>query len=151
MIDSEYAKIYLVAGALLFDHDGRFLLVKPHYREAWEIPGGIGEADESPREACRREVREELGLELDVGAMLVVDYSISATAGAGFQFIFDGGVLSEAQTASITLQASELTEWRFVGADEVMTLAGEKLGRRVMAALGARERGAAVYLEHQLP
>jgi 8-oxo-dGTP pyrophosphatase MutT (NUDIX family) len=35
-------------------------LLEPTYKEDWEIPGGIIEENESPREACKREVLEEL-------------------------------------------------------------------------------------------
>jgi 8-oxo-dGTP diphosphatase len=36
----------------------------------WEFPGGKVEAQESPRDALVREVREELGLEIEVGSWL---------------------------------------------------------------------------------
>ena len=42
----------LSAGALLFDDTGRFMIVDPTYKVGWEIPGGIVEAGESPRQAC---------------------------------------------------------------------------------------------------
>ena len=51
------------AGALIFDRNGRLLIMKPTYKSGWTIPGGVMEADgESPWEACQREVREECGL-----------------------------------------------------------------------------------------
>lgn len=48
--------------ALIFDETGRFLLSKegPH----WEFPGGGLDHGEEPHEGLRREVREEMGLEL---------------------------------------------------------------------------------------
>ncbi len=52
------------AGCLFCDDLGRVLLVKPVYKDPWEIPGGGVEADESHLAACIREVREELGLDL---------------------------------------------------------------------------------------
>jgi 8-oxo-dGTP diphosphatase len=38
-------------GALVFNEPEE-LLVKPTYKDGWEIPGGIVEQDESPTQAC---------------------------------------------------------------------------------------------------
>ena len=56
------------AGALIFDDAGRLLVVNPTYKAHWTVPGGIMEADgETPWEACRREVHEEVGLVVEHG------------------------------------------------------------------------------------
>lgn len=65
----------VAAGALFFDEAGRILLVKPHYKEGWDIPGGYVEPGESPRAACIREVQEELGVSPAIGGHLVVDWA----------------------------------------------------------------------------
>jgi 8-oxo-dGTP diphosphatase len=46
--------------------DGRILLVKPSYRDGWSVPGGLVGRRETPRDAARRELREEVGLDLEV-------------------------------------------------------------------------------------
>lgn len=46
--------------------DGRILLVKPSYRNGWSVPGGLVGRRESPRDAARRELREEVGLDVAV-------------------------------------------------------------------------------------
>ena len=46
--------------------DGRMLLVRQSYRNGWSVPGGLVQRRESPRDAARRELREEVGLDLDV-------------------------------------------------------------------------------------
>jgi 8-oxo-dGTP diphosphatase len=51
------------AACVVLDADGRVLLVHHTYGHLnWELPGGLGEADESPAESAARELREETGL-----------------------------------------------------------------------------------------
>ena len=56
-----------VAAALIF-HEGRYLITRRkagvHLEGLWEFPGGKREQDESLEECLRREVREELGIEV---------------------------------------------------------------------------------------
>jgi 8-oxo-dGTP pyrophosphatase MutT (NUDIX family) len=49
------------------------LLVNPVYKETWDLPDGVVEAEESPHAACRREVAEELGLDRPPDRVLAVD------------------------------------------------------------------------------
>lgn len=62
-----------VVAAAIRDGDGRLLLQQglPHKRHArlWEFPGGKVESDETPRVALCREIAEELGIELEPGAL----------------------------------------------------------------------------------
>ena len=60
------------AGALIFNQAGRLLILKPTYKSGWTIPGGVMEADgETPWDACRREVREECGIEVRTGSSAI--------------------------------------------------------------------------------
>ena len=61
------------AGAVVRDEAGRLLLVRrghPPSAGLWSVPGGRVEAGETPAQAAVREVREETGLDVEVGALL---------------------------------------------------------------------------------
>ncbi len=63
-----------VAVGVIFDEAGR-VLVQKRPEEAmlgglWEFPGGKAEPGEALPDACRRELREELGIEVEVGEAL---------------------------------------------------------------------------------
>ena len=55
------------AGALIFDNHNRILLLDHVFRpdSGWGIPGGFLNRGEQPEAGLRRELREEVGLELD--------------------------------------------------------------------------------------
>ncbi len=81
------------AGLICRDAEDRVLLVQPTYKPTWEIPGGVVEAGESPAATVAREVREELGVELPVGRLLVVDWlPVRPPKTEGLMMQFDGGV-----------------------------------------------------------
>ena len=60
-----------VVAALLF-HEGRLLICQRspdgQFPNQWEFPGGKIELGEDPKEALRRELREELGITAEIGA-----------------------------------------------------------------------------------
>jgi 8-oxo-dGTP diphosphatase len=45
-------------------HDGRVLLVRTSYRNCYSLPGGFARGGEPSEQAARRELREEVGIEL---------------------------------------------------------------------------------------
>lgn len=67
----------LVAAAVVL-RAGRVLLSQrkagTHLEGAWELPGGKVEPDEDPRHAVARELREELGVDVDVGDIFDVTF-----------------------------------------------------------------------------
>jgi ADP-ribose pyrophosphatase YjhB (NUDIX family) len=138
----------VAAGALFVDEAGGIMMVRPTYKPYWDIPGGYVEPGESPRAACMREVREELGIAPRIGRLLVVDWAPTDDEGDKMLFVFDGGTLSVGVLGRIVLPADELAEYAYCAPDELPGLTIPRLVRRLTAALGARASGEAVYLEH---
>ena len=138
------------AGALIYDREGRLLILKPTYKSGWTIPGGVMEADgESPWEACQREVQEETGLEVSHGRLVVMDFRRPKEARpGGIRFLFDCGQVSDAALADLKLQAEEISESRLVPLPEALPLLRGPIRRRVRAATKGR---GLVYLEHGRP
>lgn len=142
------------AGAIFRDADDRILLVEPNYRDTWILPGGTVESDigESPRQAARRETAEEIGLDVELGALLAVDWVRGAGRPPLVSYLYDGGVLDAAQLAAIRLQEEELLSWRLVHRDEAETLVGQGMALRIRAALDALVEGRGpMELEDGLP
>jgi mutator protein MutT len=62
-------------GALIFDQQGRILLVQrggEPLKGWWSLPGGVLETGETLADGVRREVREETGLEVEPATMIDV-------------------------------------------------------------------------------
>jgi len=141
------ARVRAAAGALFFDEVGRVLLVKPVYKGDWEIPGGVLERGESPRVACIREVREELGITPPIGRLLGVDWvPPQGVWDAGLMFVFDGGVLPAEQVREVRVAPGELERWVFVPVSGVAAMLVPRLARRVVECARARS-GGGMYLE----
>ncbi|MCB8921020.1 MAG: NUDIX hydrolase [Ardenticatenaceae bacterium] len=140
----------MFAGALFFDEQERLLILQPTYKQVWEIPGGVIELGESPREACYREVEEELGLARPPERLLCVDYlhnSADKTEAVGFVFL--GGRLTAVDIAQIRLPADELASYRFLPVADALPYFSQRMQQRVAMCLEAIEAGGTFYLEDQ--
>lgn len=138
------------ASGALFVEDGKLLIVKPTYKEHWGIPGGVVDALESPRAACLRECKEELGLDVQLTHMAVIDWMEEPLEGAhdSFQIVFMGVPLTAEQKTQITLPADELADWAYVPIEEALSMLSEGVAKRVKMALEHADLGAAVYCEN---
>ena len=83
--------------------DGHMLLVRQSYRrEGWGFPGGLMRRGEDPADAARRELQEELGIDVELqGLPVVVIDSPQRRVDAVFHArLADGSAQPEATTHS---------------------------------------------------
>jgi 8-oxo-dGTP diphosphatase len=135
----------VAAGVLFKDHLGRVLLVKPTYKDGWDIPGGYVEPGESPLRAAIRETSEELGLTFAIGRLLLVDWAPHPDEGDKLLFIFDGGKVDVETVGLAALQASEIAETTLAEPDRLADLLPDRLLVRVTSAL---VESSETYAEH---
>ncbi len=68
----------IVVAAGMVVREGRVLIARRpegrHLAGKWEVPGGKLEEGESPEEALRRELREEMNIETRIGRIRAVKY-----------------------------------------------------------------------------
>lgn len=154
-MDNEYynnlPRKRLGAGALIIDSEERILLVKPSYKNYWHLPGGTVDDDESPRAACLRELKEEIGLEFSKAELIVVDYTYYQEEGfqrEHLQFAFFCGKLSEAENAAIKIDGEENLEYKFVNLFEALEMVGQRVRSRLPHMFQAYQDGKTIYLEN---
>ncbi|WP_199035319.1 NUDIX domain-containing protein [Glycomyces salinus] len=140
-----FAVSFAVACAFFTDPAGRALVVKPNYRDDWQFVGGMVDKGESPHDACAREVKEEIGLDMPVGDLLVLDYEPDhAFVGAPMTtYVFDGGVIDDPDL--IRLQADELEEFSFLPVESAARLFADFSRARLGLAAEARRTGKTVF------
>ncbi|WP_022922638.1 NUDIX hydrolase [Ornithinimicrobium pekingense] len=66
------APSYTAGAVCVLEHDGCVLFLWQPHREGWSLPGGLMGKHEEPSDAVRREVAEEIGLDVDPGDPVTV-------------------------------------------------------------------------------
>ena len=145
--NARQARKRVSADALIRDEHGRIMLVDPGYKPGWDMPGGMAEANEPPAECVRRELREELGLDVTLAGLLVVDWvSPHGPWDDLLAFVFSAGTLTQRQAGRIRLGDGELEGYEFCDVAQASDRLNERAWRRLQAALRAEGEGTALYL-----
>jgi len=106
-------------GALIVDKEGKILLTKSHkWFDKYTLPGGHIEVGETMKEAVAREVREEVGLDVEVAEMLLMQEAIFAEEFWKRKHFIFFDFLCKSKDQRVKLDGRELQEyvWEYPGA-----------------------------------
>jgi 8-oxo-dGTP diphosphatase len=111
--------------AAVIEREGRVLIARrrpgDRFGGVWEFPGGKVEPGEAPRDGLRREIREELDLDVDVGAALgeypFASESLSLVLIAFRAVIVGGAVRLHDHSEIAWVRPSELAGYDFARPD----------------------------------
>lgn len=113
----------LIAHALI-KIDGKYLIIrrtkikrgKPNsLPEYWDIPGGMVEEGEMPKDAAIRETKEEVNLDITIGPILHEDSNYDKEKGTVFtRIVYQAELLEGQDERNIILQKEEHSEYMLV-------------------------------------
>lgn len=116
-----------VVAAVIFDAQGRIFATQRGYgewKDWWEFPGGKIESGETLQQALRREIREELDAEIEIGELLrTIEYDYPAFHLTMHCFrcrLEDGHLTLLEHEAAKWLAPADLLSVRWLPADEAI-------------------------------
>ena len=115
--------------AVVIDDDGRVLTVRRHTPPRWELPGGALEVGETLHEGVVREVREEVGLDVEPVRLTGIYQNMALGPTA---LVFWCHRIGGQERPS-----PEITDWRWVRRDELPALMPPAWSTRFTDALDA--------------
>lgn len=134
------------SAAIFSDAGDKILLARRSDNGLWHMAGGGLEPGESTTEACAREIREELGLEIEVRRLIGVysspDILVRYADGNAFQFVslfFEAAVRGGEPRLN-----DELTEWGYFSLEEARRL--ELMGNHAQRLEDAFALGRETYI-----
>jgi nucleoside triphosphatase len=116
--DTEYPEP--VTGALILNEDDEvFLMKSPKWENQWLVPGGHVEKGESIEECLRREVKEEVGLDVDEIQFVTVLEGMPESFERDTHFIFLN-YSCRAENQEVELDQEEAVESVWIDPEEAL-------------------------------
>jgi 8-oxo-dGTP diphosphatase len=119
MEDKKQHFIGNVSQKAIIERDGKIFVARGIGDAVWEFPGGRLHAAESPVEGIAREIKEELGLTIAGIKPFRVEPSFHFKSNMPQVFI---AYTCTAQRGDLTIDASEVEEWKWVTKEELKDL-----------------------------
>lgn len=102
---------------ILKSDKGNILLVKPGYKDTWQMPGGGVEEFEDPKVAAIRETEEETGIKIETRDLRLLDSIFKAKEDYLFLLFEYAKLLPENEDYSV--EDEEIEEYRFMQPSDV--------------------------------
>jgi 8-oxo-dGTP pyrophosphatase MutT (NUDIX family) len=142
-----------IAQGLLRNERGEVLLCELTYKKDWDLPGGVLDPRESPRECVAREIAEELDVDVHPSTLLAVNW-LPPYRGwdDAILFLFDLGTVEARRTRKMSLLKREIREVHWVSVDDLDEHVAPYTAAMVRHVLdGPLGAGTTVYLEDSAP
>jgi nucleoside triphosphatase len=118
-------------GALIFNKEGKMLLVKSYkWFDKFTIPGGHVELGETLKEALMREVKEEVGLNVEVGEIINIDEAIFSPEFAKRKHFIFVDFICKYKNDKIVLDENEIQSYVWIDPKEALKLDLESFIRK---------------------
>jgi 8-oxo-dGTP diphosphatase len=118
MMPEEHLICDISQKALLF-HEGRVLMTRDHGTVWWEFPGGRLNVGEMPLDGLKREMREEVGLEVEPRGVFATTLRMPPDSITHYVVVY---LCVFDATQTIRLQEDEVAEARWITEDDLLTM-----------------------------
>lgn len=139
----------IVAELVIFDESKSILVVKRPYDETWSLPGGVVKDGESPLDACRRLLDEQLSIKPTKMELYSIDYITSkGDLGDSLEFTFKAESLSEVEIGEIQQNIYYIDEYEFQLVTDAISKMERVNGRRLSNCIEFHDKGEVIYLQN---
>lgn len=108
---------------ILQSNQGNVLLVKPDYKDTWQLPGGGVDEYEDPKQAAVRETKEETGIVITTNDLQLVDSIFKPKE--DYLFLLFACINRYAEDADYAVEDEEIEAYKFVPPVDVADLLPE--------------------------
>lgn len=105
---------------ILKSDKGNILLVKPDYKDTWQMPGGGVEEYEDPKAAAIRETEEETGIKVEASDLRLVDSIFKSKE--DYLFLLFECTKLYTEDADYSVEDEEIEEYKFINPNKVTRL-----------------------------
>lgn len=134
----------MISSALIYNN-GKYLLIKAKIgvpKGLWNNPGGHLEIGETPQETANRETREETGLEVKIGRLIIISAYNNIK-----KYVYEAKIVS----GNLHLPEDEIEEARWFSLEEIKNLKNITFGALQSAINYSKNRFNQSYITKNIP